>query len=73
MEAREIVRGILQKYSCSKYEETHCSTKELERDLVGIMESYIRSEQDTREMHEAWLRIQGNKERSKTFMQRLFT
>lgn len=72
MDAREIVKSILHKYSCSNYTETHCSTQDLERDLVCVMESILRQERQTREMHEAWLSLQQKYGQEKTLFQRLF-
>ena len=71
-DAREVVRNILQRYSCSKYEETHCSTKELEHDLVRIMDSFMRERDSVQEMHDAWLRINKSIRDEKTFFQRIF-
>lgn len=72
MDAKEMVKSILWQYSCNKYEETHCATADIERDFVRLIESILRSERDTRQVHEAWMFLQRNKENNKTFLQRIF-
>jgi len=57
--ATEIVKDILVNYSCPKYEETICRTKDLERDLVSIVDKLLRERDSIEEIHNAWLRMQG--------------
>jgi len=72
MDAEEIVESILVKYSSPDGRETCCSKAELKRDLVRIMEGFIRERDSIQEMHDAWLWIQKDREKNKTFMQKLF-
>lgn len=68
--SEDIVEGVLHKYSSG--DETHCRKSELKRDLVRIMESYRREAESVQQMHDAWLRLTGDKERNKTFWQRMW-
>lgn len=56
--AADIVESVLVKYSSPDGRETCCSKQELKRDLVRIMEGFIRERDSIQEMHDAWLRLQ---------------
>lgn len=73
MLARDIVLGVLVKYSNPKTDETCCRMSELVDEFTKVIEKFERERDNAVEVHEAWMQLQARSRESegKSFFRRM--